>query len=209
MDHSVRPQLKCILCHYPESTILSRRVNSEGVSYDTLSEYPLGNLPASFIGPRQLTEHKCDSCMMYERGVAGSHIRCVGCGLAETLSLLHNPEDRFYVGNSSWPPTYWCKECPKPLDIVMEELETEIEPVEEELMECPHCGRIWDGEVLCDCNFEDSESEEETVEENEQQTETKKDLIEISEILFEYKDKFKENDYCKLMDQMKKLYDNL
>ena len=212
MDYSVRPQLKCVLCHYPESTILSRRVNSEGISYDTLSEYLIENLPASFIGPRQLTEHKCDSCMMYERGVAGSHIRCVGCGLAETLSLLYNPEDRFYVGNSSWPPTYWCKECPKPLDIVMDELEDEFEVEsdedEPELMECTLCGRFWDGNAQCNCFYnDDSDGEEDNEEVSVTRVKNKKDLSEIAEILFEYKEKFKEIDYCRLMDLMKKLHD--
>ena len=206
------PQLKCISCGYSEATILGRRVTQDGVPMDTLNEYHVATLPESFIGPRRITEHKCDSCMMYGRGVAGSHVRCVGCGLAETLAQLTDPEDSFYVGNSSWPPTHWCNKCPKPLEIVMEEIEEDFD-----MMECERCGRVWDGNAQCLCGLqqlngwttpEEEESSEEEEEEPEHVTKNKDNLKKIMEKLWDNQEKFKEWDMKEIMDLIKEVYDN-
>ena len=209
------PQLKCISCGYSETAILERRVTQDGISMDTLNEYHVATLPESFMEPRRLVEHKCDSCMMYDRGVTGSHVRCVGCGLAETLAQLTDPDDRFYVGNSSWPPTHWCKKCPKPLEIVMEELEEEID-----MMECDRCGRVWDGNAQCLCGLEQmngwttSEEEEssssssEEEDEPEHVTKNKDNLKKIMEKIWDNQEKFKEWDMKEIMDLIKEVYDN-
>ncbi len=204
------PQLKCVLCGYSETAILGRRVTQDGIPMDTLNEYHVTTLPESFIGPRRIVEHKCDSCMMHERGVAGSHVRCIGCGLAETLAQLTDPEDQFYVGNSSWPPTHWCKKCPKPLEIVMEEIE------ESNMMECERCGRIWDGNAQCPCGMLDeisawTTSEEESSgeeEESEEINQNKENLKKIMDKIWENQEKFKEWDMKEIMDLLKEVYDN-
>ena len=212
------PQLKCISCGYSEAAILGRRVTQDGVPMDTLNEYHVATLtmPESFIGPRRFVEHKCDSCMMHERGVAGSHVRCVGCGLAETLAQLTDPEDSFYVGNSSWPPTHWCQKCPKPLEIVMEELDNEYDE-EVDMMECEYCGRIWDGNAQCPCfeqlsgwstSEEENEPEEEDEpEEQEETNQNKENLKKIMDKIWENQEKFKEWDMKEIMDLLKEVYD--
>ena len=146
---------QCNRCGHNRFTIEGR-----GNGMDFLEYRHMGH---SEDGPPELI---CQSCC-YEGGV-----ECIDCGMSEHFAL-NQGLPRFMENTEVWPRNWRCDGCwarneryeleseGQWSDSIMDDLRSRESQVYD-LLECGHCGRVWDGNAQCPCLLLNDEEEEPT-----------------------------------------------
>lgn len=145
---------QCNRCGHNRFTIEGR-----GNGMDFLEYRCMGH---SVDGPPELI---CQSCC-YEGGV-----ECIDCGMSEHFAL-NQGLPRFMENTEVWPRNWRCDGCWARKERYELELEgqwsdSEMDDLRRresqvyDLLECGHCGRVWDGNAQCPCLLLNDEEEEE------------------------------------------------
>ncbi len=90
----------------------------------------------------------CQSCC-YEGGVS-----CIDCGMSEHFAL-NQGLPRFMEDTEVWPRNWRCDGCWARMERYNEGYVGVLPGGSIDLMECEHCGRIWDGNAQCPCLLEE------------------------------------------------------